>query len=63
MAVYAQRHPATGEQLGRRPGQYVTWQEHFERLLAAEPHATAERRLELEVRRTAWPVSPRRTPT
>ena len=49
MAVYAQRHPATGEQLGRRPGQYVTWQERFERLLAAEPHPTAERRAELEV--------------
>ena len=49
MAVYAQRHPATGEQLGRPAGQYVSWREHFERLLAAEPHATAERRMELEV--------------
>jgi hypothetical protein len=47
-AVYAQKDPVSGAQLGRRPGIYVTFEQHRDRLLAAEPHATAERRLELE---------------
>jgi conjugative relaxase-like TrwC/TraI family protein len=47
-AVYAQHDPSTGMQLGRGRGRYVTFGQHQERLLAAEPHATAERRLELE---------------
>lgn len=46
--VYRQKHPGTGEQLGRRPGNFDRFRDHYERLLAAEPHATAERRLELE---------------
>jgi len=47
-AVYRQVDPRTGEKLGRAPGQYVSYEAHLERLLAAEPHATAERRLDLE---------------
>jgi conjugative relaxase-like TrwC/TraI family protein len=46
--VYAQQDPRNGAQLGRARGRYVTFGQHRERLLAAEPHATAERRLELE---------------
>jgi len=47
-AVYRQADPRTGEKLGRARGQYVSYEAHLERLLAAEPHATAERRLDLE---------------
>jgi conjugative relaxase-like TrwC/TraI family protein len=47
-AVYNQRHPQTGEQLGRRPGNYASKTMILGRLLAAEPHATAERVHELE---------------
>jgi len=47
-AVYAQLDPRTGARLGRARGHYVTFGQHRERLLLAEPHATAERRLELE---------------
>jgi TrwC relaxase len=46
--VYCQRDPQTGARLGRAPGRYVTFEQHRDRLLAAEPHATTERRLELE---------------
>ncbi len=48
-AVYAQTDPRTGERLGRRPADYsASYQATLDRLLAAEPHATAERRAELE---------------
>ena len=47
-AVYRQQHPRTGEQLGRRPGNYASKTMILGRLLAAEPHATAERVRELE---------------
>lgn len=48
-AVYAQTDPRTGERLGRRPPDYsASYQATLDRLLAAEPHATAERRTELE---------------
>jgi hypothetical protein len=47
-AVYGQRDPETGEQLGRAPRNYPKFEDHLARLLAAEPHAIAERRLELE---------------
>jgi AAA domain/TrwC relaxase len=46
--VYSQVNPQTGEQLGRKPGGYQKFAEIYARLLAAEPEATAERRLELE---------------
>ena len=47
-ALYAQLDPRTGVQLGRARGRYVTFEQHRDRLLAAEPHATSERRQELE---------------
>ena len=47
-AVYQQRDPRTGEKLGRPPGRYVRFADHLARLRAAEPHATAERVIELE---------------
>ncbi len=48
-AVYAQSDPRTGERLGRRPADYsASYRATLDRLLAAEPHATAERRAELE---------------
>ena len=47
-AVYQQRAPRTGEHLGRARGTYVTFAGHLARLKAAEPHATAERLIELE---------------
>lgn len=47
-AVYAQVHPVTGEHLGRRPAQYVDKLALVADLLAAEPHATGERRREIE---------------
>ena len=46
--VYTQVHPDTGEQLGRKPPSYAKYQDHLDRLVAAEPHATGERLLELE---------------
>jgi hypothetical protein len=46
--VYRQIDPRTGQQLGRARGRYVTFGDHMARLTAAEPHATAERLLELE---------------
>ena len=47
-AVYQQRDPRTGQRLGRRRGQYTKFADHLARLMAAEPHATAERLIELE---------------
>src|ERR1022692_3512157 len=46
--VYRQIDPRTGEKLGRSRGSYVKFADHLARLQAAEPHATAERLLELE---------------
>lgn len=48
LAVYQQTDPRTGEKLGRAPNGYPRFRQIFERKLAAEPHATFERRLELE---------------
>jgi conjugative relaxase-like TrwC/TraI family protein len=47
-AVYSQEDPRTGARLGRRPGNYASKTAILARLLAAEPHATAERVRELE---------------
>ncbi len=47
-SVYAQVNPQTGERMGRAPGGYAKFREILARLEAAEPHATAERWLELE---------------
>ena len=47
-AVYQQRDPRTGAKLGRARGSYLTFTDHLVRLKAAEPHATAERLIELE---------------
>jgi hypothetical protein len=47
-AVYQQRDPRTGDKLGRARGSYVTYADHLARLKATEPHATAERVIELE---------------
>jgi hypothetical protein len=47
-AVYQQHDPRTGEKLGRSRGNYLKFSDHLVRLLAAEPHATAERLIELE---------------
>jgi hypothetical protein len=47
-SVYAQLDPQTGQRMGRAPGGYAKFREILARLEAAEPHATAERRLELE---------------
>jgi TrwC relaxase/AAA domain len=47
-SVYAQVHPQTGQRMGRAPGGYAEFKAILARLEAAEPHATAERRLELE---------------
>ena len=46
--VYRQIDPRTGEKLGRSRGGYATFADHLARLQAAEPHATAERLVELE---------------
>jgi TrwC relaxase/AAA domain len=46
--VYQQRDPRTGQRLGRPRGQYTKFADHLARLMAAEPHATAERLIELE---------------
>ena len=47
-AVYRQIDPHTGAKLGRSRGRYPTFADHLARLRAAEPHATAERLIELE---------------
>jgi hypothetical protein len=47
-AVYEQIDPRTGEKLGRPRGSYTRYADHLARLMAAEPHATAERLIELE---------------
>jgi hypothetical protein len=47
-SVYQQLDPVTGERLGRARGNYATYADHLARLKAAEPHATAERLIELE---------------
>ena len=47
-AVYRQTDPRTGARLGRPRGRYPTFADHLARLQAAEPHATAERLIELE---------------
>ena len=48
LAAYRQTDPVTGEQLGRAPNGYKRFGQIFAAKLAAEPHATFERRLELE---------------
>jgi conjugative relaxase-like TrwC/TraI family protein len=47
-AIYRQTDPRTGARLGRARGRYPTFADHLARLAAAEPHATAERLIELE---------------
>ena len=47
-AVYRQIDPRTGDKLGRPRGRYATFADHLARLTAAEPHATADRLIELE---------------
>ena len=48
MAVYQQTDPQTGEQLGRAPNGYKRYSKILADKMAAEPHATFERKLELE---------------
>jgi hypothetical protein len=69
--VYQQRHPVTGEKLGRSRGSYLRFADHLARLQAVEPHAMAERLIELEREVTrsicalnwsGWPDSNRRPP-
>jgi conjugative relaxase-like TrwC/TraI family protein len=47
-AAYRQTDPRTGAKLGRARGHYATFADHLARLKAVEPHATAERLIELE---------------
>jgi conjugative relaxase-like TrwC/TraI family protein len=47
-AVYQQCDPWTWSKLGRARGRYATFDDHLAQLKAAEPHATAERVIELE---------------
>lgn len=47
-AVYRQVSPASGERLGRAAPKYEGYQPILARLMEAEPHATADRLLELE---------------
>jgi hypothetical protein len=47
-AVYQQFDPRTRDKLGRSRGSYLKFADHLARLKAAEPHATAERVIELE---------------
>jgi hypothetical protein len=47
-AVYQQVDPRTGDKLGRARGRYATFADHLAQLKAAEPHAIAERVIELE---------------
>ena len=46
-SIYSGKHPETGEQLGRKPSNHARFDNHLARLMAAEPHATAERVEEL----------------
>src|SRR5580693_6850452 len=46
-AAYQQTDPRTGTKLGRPRGRYLTFADHLARLTAAEPHAIAERLIEL----------------
>ncbi len=48
LAVYQQSDPQTGEQLGRPPNGYRRYYQILAGKLAAEPHATKEREIELE---------------
>lgn len=49
LAIYNMIDPRTGEKLpGRAPGNYRKFDQIFQAKLAAEPHATAERWLQLE---------------
>jgi hypothetical protein len=49
LAAYTMTHPRTGERLpGRAPGGYAKFADILKRKLAAEPHATHERYLQLE---------------
>jgi conjugative relaxase-like TrwC/TraI family protein len=47
-AVYQQRDPQAGTKLGRARGRYTKFADHLALLKATEPHATAERVIELE---------------
>ena len=47
-AVYEQVDPRTGAKLAGPAGSYAKFTDHLARLRAAEPHATAERLIELE---------------
>ena len=58
-AVYQQRDPRTGATLGRARGRYATFADHLAQLKAAEPHATAERVIELEREAAQVPGSSR----
>ena len=46
--MYRQTDPRTGARLGRPRGRYPTFADHLARFQTAEPHATAERLIELE---------------
>ena len=46
--VYRQIDPRTGVRMGRSPGNYDAFADWLVKLKAAEPHATAERLIELE---------------
>ena len=48
LAAYQQTDPRSGEKLGRAPNGWKRFSQVFAAKLAAEPHATWERRLELE---------------
>jgi hypothetical protein len=58
-AVYQQIDPRSGARLGRARGRYPTFADHLARLRAAEPHATAERLIELQVHLGAARLDPR----
>jgi hypothetical protein len=62
-AVYQQLDPRTGEKLGRARGTYLTFADHLARVKAAEPHATAERLIELEREAAQAARQPPPTPT
>jgi hypothetical protein len=47
-AIYEQTDPKNGAKLGRQRGRYAKYADHLARLRACEPHATAERMIELE---------------
>jgi hypothetical protein len=62
-AVYQQRHPRTGQRLGRPRGRYAKFADHLARLKVAEPHATAERLIELEREAAQATRQPAASPT